>query len=341
MGDRESRSLRNLVSRLPDCKETQEYTLTVEAQFPKPEPYVFPVIRLATLVEVEPTPRETVARRFVSELLTEWDTLEPILLDTLRSAIASHGTKVTFADDEQPRDISEGGSRVLDTPRFQVTNVQGELGPGIEALEGRVGVALCTSGLSTKCFSRLRPIKANPGSGAPVPKSSVPKVAAQCRAWNKQLTDAVFGWLCDMGRKKSMHFELAPIGELEVSALGIVDHSISEYFQMLRNSSIPAADILKDEEADKKLSLYYKLFADDIACDLSKLKGEASEAIWFSSATAVEVMSGYLEPREVLYLLRGRDGAYQALGVAYDDSVMGNLALKSTNRVSRWISNRM
>jgi len=316
-------------------------TRTVAIETTKSEANVFPVIRFAVLVDVKPTPRKTTARQFVSELLSGWRTLAPILQQALRSALGSDGIEVTFANDEEPRDLSEGGSRVLDTPRFQVTNSQHQLEPGIEALEGRVGVALCTSGLSTKCFSRLRPIKANPGSGAAVPTSMVPELATQCRVWNRRLTGAVFDWLCTMGRDCSVDFDLTRIGELEVSALGIVDNTISEYFQLLRDSSIPAAEMLKDEEADEKLSLYYRLFADDITCNLSKLKGEASEAIWFSSASAVEVESGYLEPREVLYLLRGRDGVYQALGVAYDDSVNGNLALKSTNRVSRWLSNRM
>lgn len=315
--------------------------MTTPSSTTDPQGLVQPVIRFAMLVNLNPAPKKMAVRRFVGDLLGEWQALVPVLRRTLAMALGPEGVEVSFASDEQTRDMSQGGARVLETPLFRVTNSRHELALGIEALEGRVGAALCTSGLSTKVFCRLRPIKANPGSGATVSTNSLPHFAGLCRRLNKQLTKEVFDWLQTTARNDSVDFEITHVGELEVSALGIVDQSISDYFCRLHDSAISASEILEDKQADEKLSLYYSCFADDIKCRLSELSTLKSEAIWFSSPISVEVENGYLEPREVLYLLRGQDGVYQALGVGYDDSVKGNLALKSTNRVSRWLSNRM
>ena len=300
-----------------------------------------PTIRYAILADVVPSPKEGTIIKFVDELADNWSALAEALKKLVESLFGQGGVEIQFTDGDRLRGVRDGAALALETPRFLLKDSGGQLGLETGVMEGRVGVALCTSNLSSKAFSRLRPIKANPGSGASVPVDSLPDLARNCRRLNRELSNAVFEWLVTTAHNDSVDFDISRVGELEVSALGVRDRALSDCFSRLRNTEVSVDEVLEDYDTEQRLSMYYGHLAGKKRCRLGELNSGESELIWFSSPVSIEVQGGYLESREVLYLLTGQNGAYQALGLAYDDSVKGNLALESTNRVFKWLTNKM
>jgi len=207
--------------------------------------------------------------------------------------------------------------------------------------ETRICIAICSGKMSTKFWSRTcLPIGIESSNSVSVDEVKNLVKTFRC------ITDSSLTWMKKTLNKPIKEYfqpkQFVYWGQLEVSALGIADEGLAECFRKLWDVESTAKDILKDEDVDERLTYYFK--------QVSRIQGKLSQYsngrnlnnhFWFKVPAWVEVKDGYIKPREVLYLLRPLDDIGQAIGLAYDDSLNGDLLLRSgakaANIMGRWL----
>lgn len=295
---------------------------------------ITPVLRRAVLLHVSPAPTAEMADALVEHLKAEWNRVSLQYKKIVSTASGVALGDLRFGNHDEVRRSLEGKTRVVDFPRLAFH------GHGFRAFDTRITLAICTEGdknLSSKAWSRLGP-----------PLGSRPSIKveklSELTEWFREIATPTADWAMKLLRRSFR--ELFPAlkarrrGCLEVAAMGVRDAVLSPVFQRLAHTAATAEEILQDRETEMRFSRYFDNATKFPVRSLRDVTKKDPDSFWFSSPVSVELAGGELGIREVLYLLRPTPDAVEALGLAYDDSVAGDLASKSAVKVARWMANR-
>jgi hypothetical protein len=229
----------------------------------------------------------------------------------------------------------EGKTRVVDFPRLWFQ------GSAILAFDTRITMAICVeeAEMSSKVWSRL----GLPQSQGLRPVVTVDKLGTLTRRF-RRIAVPTSGWAMSLLRRTIRalfpDLKMRRRGCLEVSALGARDEYLAPAFEKLAFSEATAQGLLSDPALERRFSQYFRGATKSPVSRLRDVSVNEPGSFWFSSPVSVELGNGELGIREVLYLLRPTDDAVEAIGLAYDDSVAGDLAQRSAVKVARWMANR-
>jgi len=299
--------------------------------------FVTPVLRRAVLLQISPPPDGTMADALVDRLNVEWAVEFPRYKKLVAKTSGVALDDLRCHDHEGIRCRLEGNTRVIDFPclRFQ--------GSAVLAFDTRITMAVCVEEreMSSKAWSRLGLPQ---GSGERRPAVALEELGTLTHRF-RQIAVPTSDWASNFLRRTIRRLfpdlKMRRRGCLEVSALGARDERLVPCFEKLTHSEAKAEELLKaDPELEKRFSRYFQNATSFPLPRLRDVAKKEPESFWFSSPVAVELNDGELGTREVLYLLRPTARAVEAVGLAYDDSMAGDLAQKSAVKVSRWMANR-
>lgn len=294
---------------------------------------VTPVMRRAVLLHVSPPPTTEMADSLFGYLKAEWNRVSLQYKEIVATASGVSCGDLRFDDHDEVRLCLEGKTRVIDFPRLSFQ------GHGFRAFDTRITLAICTEEdkMSSKAWSRL---------GLPLgsrPSVKVEKLS-ELTVWFRQIATPTAEWAMALLRRTVRErfpaLKMRRHGCLEVSAMGARDKVLQPVFQRLSQTGATAEELLQDRETEERFLRYFGNATKFPARRLRDVTKKDPDSFWFSSPVSVELTDGELGVREVLYLLRPTPDAVEALGLAYDDSVAGDLASKSAVKVARWMANR-
>lgn len=302
----------------------------------KESSFVTPVLRRAVLLQVSPPPDATMADALVDRLKAEWAAESPRYKKIVAKASGVGVNDLSWDDHQGIRCRLEGKTRVVDFPRLRLQE------PANLAFDTRVTLAICVEEeeMSSKAWSRLG-LPQSRGKRSVVALEELGALTHRFRRIAVPTSDWALNLLRRTIRRLFPDLKTRRHGCLEVSALGARDERLASCFEKLAYSEARAEELLKaDPELEKRFSRYFQGATDSPIPRLRDVAVKEPESFWFSSPVAVELNDGELGTREVLYLLRPTADTVEAVGLAYDDSVAGDLAQRSAVKVSRWMANR-
>ncbi|HEX3527684.1 MAG TPA: hypothetical protein VH988_11495 [Thermoanaerobaculia bacterium] len=302
----------------------------------KESSFVTPVLRRAVLLQTSPPPDAAMADTLVDRLSAEWAAESSVYKKVVAQASGISLDDLSWGSQEEIRCRLEGKTRVVDFPRLRFE------GSADLAFDTRITMAICVEEkeMSSKAWSRLG-LPQIRGQRSVVALEDLSALTHRFRRIAVPTSDWALSLLRRTIRRLEPGLKTRRRGCLEVSALGARDEQLAPCFEKLTYSEAKAEQLLKDDpELEKRVSRYFRSATSIPIPRLRDVVAKEPDSFWFSSPVAVELDHGELGSREVLYLLRPTANAVEAVGLAYDDSVAGDLAQKSAVKVSRWMANR-
>lgn len=286
---------------------------------------IIPCIRSAVRVGITPSPTIPKATSIARAVIHSWLNVEK----SYRSFLTEQTNKKLI---ESPKGITKyhlnGNTVVVDFPEYIYNTNNRDY-----AL--RFCIAICTAESSSKFLCRV----------------TLPRIQLQMSTLSKrQLHNSI----ADIRRLASdsaswlysnlkADFESAgyainrkPSG-LEVIAIGSKDEALRDVFGRLGETSLMAEELFSDSQKMERLFYSYYSAATDLPGTLLDITSGKSDAIWFSSLSSVVLPGGICVPREVLYMMRSKNSTAEVIGLGYDDSETGELAINSSLSVLEWI----
>lgn len=295
------------------------------------EPSVRPVIRQGILVTIK-NPTTDLAIKVLDRLARDWNRFCHEYEDKVVTAVNKSGYRICFIDSE-PWKHREGSTYVMDFPRLQYYI-------GDQAFfNTRICIAICTKEKSTKVWSRVSlPLQEEKLSvSSAIPLKELKSIAFLYRKINTEACKWMYGKLKEVISEKYPDRTIIDWGWLEISSLGGKDEYLARFSEELLNSDITAAEILREPGASKTFLSYFRPLSQIRSLDEFAGEKKTKKWFWFSIPIPIESESGHIELRQVLYLMRKLGSEYQAIGIGYDDSIDGDLALKAAAKAARWI----
>ncbi len=288
-------------------------------------------VRDGMLLSVDPrNPNKSIALTVREELKAKFEEWKADYKSTIALAAKVNISELSFNQTEGVRFHREGSTLVVDYPRLSCSDSK-------TGFEVRTCFAICTGKKSSKAWTRITlPV----GSQSMSPRVHIDKVKELYLLF-QEIADSSVEWAYSkMDKTLTQYMQNSAIrrkGIVRVKILGIKDDSLAGPFERLREPDTTAKDILQDMDIDKKLTFYCKYISDVDGMLSSYTGGKQSpkEHSWFKITLWVELQNGYMEPRVVLFLMRELKEFTEVIGLAYDDSVNGDLALRAGAAFSR------
>jgi len=300
---------------------------------PQTENSVNPVIRVGILIDFTPKPTKSQAKYLIGQLIKNWKDAQEKYKEIIATEAKISSEDLRFYGEEGSWTRWEENTYVLDLPRIQFTDYKYQ-----NSFNTRLCVAICTGKMSTKVWSRVgMPLdESHVKARLAIPIARLNHVAALYRKIAQATANWMSNQLIEIARIKHPKMKIKQRREIEISAFGLRDKGLETSFEQFTETEINAIDILKEKEANNRLSFYYQN-ASNKKDDLYNLSMEDPNSSWFTSSVKVLTTRGYFQTREVLYLMRPINEKTELIGLGYDDSAMGDLAHRSVIKVSRWL----
>lgn len=280
-------------------------------------------------------PTKKIAQALVNDFksrLQQWDASYKECVSSVAKVRAS---KLKFVpDDLHLRWEKATTTLVLDYPRLTIS-YDGSI------YEMRTCLAICTrkaSKASSKIWGRVSlPVDV---SGIP-PRIRVDQVPDLC-PWFRYIADGAIGWAFDKIREiMPQHLpnsELETKGIIKATILGIADSDLAAPFEQLCGEGVTASNMLRDAALDQKLTSYcQKVSAIDGMLSSYTEQTGFHKPTWFKIPLYAVLSGGEIVNRIVLFFMRDVEGYSEIIGLAYDDSERGDLALRAGAKLSKII----
>ena len=158
------------------------------------------------------------------------------------------------------------------------------------------------------------------------------------RKITKRLTTLVYERLKAVIAERVSKADVSRKGTVKISCFGIKDEKLAEYLEELYGTKISVEEFLvKRPEFEKKLSYYYSKVSDIENLESLVSKDMPHHIKSYTSPVMIDAKSGYIEPREVVYLRTKRGTHSEYVGIGYDDSVDGELSPKSSLEIATYL----
>jgi len=261
---------------------------------------------------------------------------QPDWRDSYKEAIASAAhvqpSQLRFADDDAHLG-EEGKALVLDGPRLRISKDE-------RVFETRLAIAVCTGKASSKVWTRVAMASDVPGVSSRV---AMDEVKGLC-SWFRAIADGSVKWGFDQLKRLLDEYGSSSYHQkaiVKATSLGIRDEYLAVPFERLYERDVTAADLLKnDDTLDDKLTSYCRRVSR--ICSSTKLSTYAESdpdagILWFKMPSWGVLRSGEVAHRMVLYLMRDVNRHTEIIGLAYDDSLRGDIVLRSGAALSHVI----
>jgi hypothetical protein len=290
---------------------------------------VVPVVRWAILVRHTPRLTSEHPGRVLSAFEQTWSDWASKYRASVAAQAGIELSDLRIVPHESIRLRLDGKTPMLDLPRVQTAR-------GVaRKLDLRNCVALCLDDLSSKIWTRIGiPYDdAIVGSSTSELRSAIGSfraIARSCCEWfYKEFLELTSGAFDGIESKR--------VGILEVTTVGLsVDQDDGdEDFDswLLEGSKGPN---LQNEDLCTFL-------ADAANLDFHprEMTRREPDSFWMSLPGAVQLPTGDLASRRILYLVRPIDGVVQIVGIGLDDSQSSDLASHVALKISRLVANRI
>jgi len=227
---------------------------------------------------------------------------------------------------------------VLDCPRLTIPYAG-------SIFEMRTCLAICTSKdpkTSSEVWSRLCPPVDMPDIPSRLEMDQVPALCPWFRKITNGSTEWAFEKLREILPRHLRDSRLKTEGIIKATILGITDSDLAAPFERLYEEEITAANLLQDAALDQKLTSYCKNVS-DIDGTLGSYTKQTGlhKPTWFKIPLCVVLSGGEIAYRIALFFMRDVEGYSEIIGLAYDDSERGDIALRAGAKLSkiigRWI----
>lgn len=287
--------------------------------------------------------------------MDSWSTWQTEYKDSILKLDNLKKYNIEVAANETPLTHKEPDNQCVDFPRFDFF-----LDDNI-VFSTRLCLAICIRGGSSKFWSRIGlPPLTQSTKGYSIPIQQIQEHTAKSQIPMKELREYISlyrlitqkssNWIFEKFKEiiKSQVLELKTLNLnkevdwMEISAFGVNDVNVLKYTNQLSHNKTTLKEILKDSKANDILSYYFRE-ASDIQCSLNEYisREDTQSYAWFISPTFITNGRGYIQQRNVLYLMRRIEGKTQIIGVGYDDSGDGQLAHASVTKVAIWCGSKV
>lgn len=290
---------------------------------------IVPFIRIARLIKTQKPPNRKQAEPILHDIFLKWPEYRELLKKIIVSQIPSINIdKFQFAEDERIRKRWEGDTHVLDCPLIIYEN-------GKDSLEIRICISVCTGPMSTKIWARIgKPIIENQRGS--VSEREIRKIVSIYRKILRLTIEQIHKSVIKVFSNNKIVLTNIKTEWLEVSAFGLRDFVITNYFNNLWEQNISIQHVLSIKKASDSLSYCYgKISPIDTICNFSDI--ENKDCIFYTSPVSITIKDGAIERREVLYLDKLIEKERYIIGVGWDDSIDGNLSPKSSLKMAAFI----
>ena len=287
--------------------------------------------RLLRFDDKNPDKKE--ASRLLEPLL---ERLEVSRADYIKSVATALGVSVSRVEalGERPRLAWEDKALVLDYPLLQISG-------GERVLEMRLCFAICTAKASTKIWARVNMPVGHATQSVRVRTDEVPGLCKELRAISNSVIEWGHAELATMVSERLDEREISMKADVKATILGIRDHQLEEGFERLDEAEFTAAKLLvNDSKLDERLTEYcQKISSIDESHRLSDYtrRPVAGRVAWFKMPTSAVLAGGGIVRRTVLFLMRDSNGHVEIIGLAYDDSEKGDIAVRAGAALSKVI----
>jgi hypothetical protein len=275
-------------------------------------------VRCATVVKVTPQPELSGAREIAQRLESNWPThFERALKGLAKARVIADSTLVP--DDEEFRVRHLTKTTLVDTPRLRGTLKQGM------PFDCRACIAICSGSLNTKVWTRV-------GLPVDVVDRSILHLRdlSVLRTMFSTVCEGVITHSVSALRDSASKREVEEIGALDIATISTNDEDLRELFLISAIDGKPSKKLLETE-------LFRRVFEGK-----SPMKSRNSaDIIWFFSTVNVHTRQGTIEPRPVLYCLSEGAKTIHVTGMAFDDSIQGELPHKASLDIATWVGGKL
>jgi hypothetical protein len=298
---------------------------------------IVPVVREAVRVEIKPQPSPEEAKNIAEIISKAWKCDQYKYIDLLIKATGDSSIRNNIKCHEDILQRMENTTHVIDFPLITHYN-----GDKIKCFDTRLCISICTREMTTKCWSRV----SSPFSESQTRlRYSLNDLKDITERYHK-IAEASSEWLAEnVINTYKDHFngskdKLSSVGTIVISAIGVKDESLKDDFESLLENRDNAPKILDKENLQKKMIKYLGAVSEKPQYLPSIIKGERIDSyhqLRLISPQTVDIESGYKENRAVLYFLNELPRRTLGYGIAFDDSISGDLVVASASKVSRHI----
>jgi len=290
----------------------------------------YPVIRWAIVAKLNPRPRLSDAQSFLALLEQEWPSASHDFRKVIAKAAQINESELDFCPKESLRLTFEGKTAVFDFPRLYTTADR----VGSKDFDARITMTLCSKkDLSSKIWARV----GSQSTGTGVERNLEGTVADFRRLarigseWAFRLFQRLV--VANAKSKGKRAPRIARLAPLEVSVLANNDAALGRYLESLAISRVGP----HQSQNLTRLGAFLKPLSGDNA-----LRRRRKDSFLFSApAITGDFADEPFDTRDVVFLMRPHQSRAQAIGVGFDNSAPGDMAVDTARTVSRWIARRL
>lgn len=276
-------------------------------------------------------PAPEIAEALVNDFKSRLQQWEASYNECVSSAANVSASALKFVDNDLRLGWEET-TFVLDCPRLRISD-DGNI------FEMRTCLAICTGKASSKIWSRVTLPVDIPDISPRLRMGQVPDLCP----WFRDIADGANGWAFDRIQeilpKHLPDSRLETTGVIKATILGIKGGSdLAAQFERLHEEEITAADVLQNATLDQNLTSYCQMVSaiDGMLSSYTKQTG-LNKPAWFKIPLCAVLSGGEIAYRIVLFFMRDTKGYSEIIGLAYDDSEKGDIALRAGAKLGKII----
>jgi hypothetical protein len=280
-------------------------------------------VRQGLLLEIEPRPSMKKAR-FIGDLITKSHVAWAQECQSVILGVEKYGQDLSIEATGAVRQRWERDTRVIDLPR---TRYHENGGGGFET---RVCLAVCAGKQNSKLWARICSAES-----FAISNGNLRQLTSKFRSIVQALLDLYQRNIVSLLSEHNIRVNNK--GTIEIVPLVSNDEFLRTHLENLENPGVLAA-LLKSPESSNRIAQYFGGISDTPfrIFDYAK-KSDSNPFYWFTSSVPSVDKNGYIQQREVLYLMRALDQKAQALGIGFDESLDGKITIRSQAQVGTWI----